>query len=295
MNPTLKATLVRLAPLSARLRLPPVARAFLFAHRLDIALLAASAICFGLFARGSIEFQRLSGIQGPIAHLSDGEAERKPSGTTSYVSVTKGSNLYDLDAVWVPKLGHATLSLDDGTNLELGEKTLLVLKRPFKSTGPRHLEDEVKVVKGRVKMTGRQPRTIDSVDDKPSELPKFENAFKDRVVPAKLYPPDDGLLLRRETDRVKLTFTWVDPVKGYLVVQSKETGRVSFAEVRGEHFSNVELDQGSEYFWQLVDVDRKPLAGPFRFELRVLTDESAKEALKQQATGANKRPTEIYW
>jgi hypothetical protein len=255
--------------------------------KIDLALLMASLFCFSVFAYRSIYQDQLGGLQGPIAKLEEGSAERKPSGTLEFSPIPVGELLYNLDAIWVGKAGHARLHFESGGELELEEKTLLILKRPFKN-GVRSIEEEIKIVKGQAKTPDGKNLTPDPEHSPLSTSEPPEEAGSARI---QLYPKNQLTLYRKETAAIPMTFAWPQRATGTLVLQDTLSGHKNYWTLADQNSYSIQLEQPSTYFWQILDVDGKMLVGPNTFTVRSLDESVARELLK---TGTPS-PSEIHW
>ncbi|MEO7163108.1 MAG: hypothetical protein ABI041_09315 [Bdellovibrionia bacterium] len=255
----------------------------------DIALLVASACCFGLFLERSLNEDQISGIGGPIALLTQGRAERKASGTNLFVDVGPNSKLFNLDAIWVGKDGEATIKLEGNISVSLTEKTLMILKRPFKHRdGQSSLEEEIKVVKGKV----QTPEGKAITPEKEALAPVVPEDFsKGKKVPIELYPKDNAVIYLRPEKDIPFAFAWPNELNGYIVIQNKVTGRRIYAEIRDQRHFAAKLEQPGSYFWQVTDADRRPMLGPYTFTVKHLDNEAAKQLLKSGPSTS----TDVYW
>jgi hypothetical protein len=77
-----------------------------------------------------------------------GEVQRRPAETLGWRRLARGMDLFDGDAVFVPPGGEASLRFDDGTELAIDERTLVVVERP--RAGLRTVQLRQGAVSGRV-------------------------------------------------------------------------------------------------------------------------------------------------
>jgi hypothetical protein len=267
---------------------------FLKRFRVDFVLAFASFVCFGTFYNRSMNQDRLSGIEGPIATLAEGTADRKATGTNLFIQVGPKSNLYNLDVIWIGKDKEAVIAFDSKTSVKLPEKTLLYLKRPFKNiaTGQSNLEDNIKVLKGSVLLSTGD--TIKPTLDMPESSPEAEedpNTIKDQRVTIELYPKDNSIIYARPAKNIPLSFAWQKSVYGFIAIQHKESGHQIFGSLQNQNYYSAKLDQTGSYFWQIIDSDRRPIYGPFTFTLNHLDEETAKQLINSKL----EHPTEVYW
>lgn len=91
-----------------------------------------------------------SGNELPLAVVSgaSGEAARRPAATLGWRRLAVRMGVYDGDSVFVPPGAEATLRFDDGTELSLDERSLIVVERP--RAGLRTLRLRQGAVSGRV-------------------------------------------------------------------------------------------------------------------------------------------------
>jgi hypothetical protein len=283
MSAETKPLALRLFPNSSAIR------KIIWQWKVDVFLLSISAVCFGLFLQRSFNLDQISGIGGPIARLIQGGAERKASGTSLFVDIGPNSSLFNLDALWVGKDGEATIILDGKTQIKLTEKTLMILKRPFKHRpGQSSLEEEIKVIKGKVQTEGK---TIKPEAEVLTPIIPDAPLNSGKNVPIQLYPKDNSVIYMRPEKDIPLAFAWPTPLTGYIVIQDKENGHRIYAEIQNQRSFSAKLERPAPYFWQIIDSDRRPMLGPYTFVLKHLNEETAKQLLK---SGASEN-TEVYW
>jgi hypothetical protein len=271
-------------------QLSPTTKSTLWEWKFDAVLLLASAICFGTFLERSINLEQVSGIGGPIALMTHGNAERKAAGTNLFVDIETNSNLFNLDAIWVGKDNEATIQLEGDITIKLAEKTLMILKRPFKHRSDQSsFEQAVKVVKGKVQATDGKS-IIPEAALLPPILPE-DSPKETQGEPIQLYPKENSVLYMRPEKNIPLIFAWPTSLSGYIVIQDKITGRRIYSEIQNQRHFSAKLEQPGSYFWQIIDSDRRPMLGPYTFVVKHLDEKSAKELLK---SGANEN-TEVYW
>lgn len=268
----------------------PATRKVLWEWKFDIVLLMASACCFGVFLERSFNSDQISGIGGAIALMTEGSAERKATGTNLFVDVGVNSSLFNLDVIWVGKDGAASIRLDDNSTIKLTEKTLMILKRPFKHVaGMSSLAEGVKVVKGKVEAA--DGKTIEPPVEVLAPVEPEAPTKNEKTIPIQLYPKDNSVIYMRPVKDIPLIFAWPTVLSGYIVIQDKGTGRRIYSEVQNQRHFSAKLEQPGSYFWQIIDSDRRPMLGPFTFNLKHLDEEAAKMLLK---SGTNDT-TEVYW
>jgi hypothetical protein len=266
-------------------------RGFLRRRGFDLALLAGSGACFGLFVQGSLQMRELSGIGGPVATMREGRGERKASGSPAYVAAAPGTEFFNLDTLWVGKQLSCKLELDDRKLLELPERTLIVLKRPFRGGSVGAFEDKVVVLKGEVLVKGEtKARTPPRAMGSP-EIPDGRKRGPRSAAPQKLNPQEEAILYLKPEDRL-VSFAWPDPLSGYVAIRNGTTGRVLYQEVRNERYAKVRLPEDAEYLWQVIGEDREPLLGPFKFELRMFRGADTARKLDLKKLDGK---VEIHW
>jgi hypothetical protein len=222
--------------------------------------------------------------------LSQGTAERKASGTHLFVDIGPNSRLFNLDAVWVGKDREATLLVDERFSITLAEKTLMILKRPFKLLpGQSLLEEEIKVVKGKIKTPDGKVITpeVEVLAPISPEPPSKD----EKKIPIQLYPKDNSTLYLRPEKNIPLIFAWPTNLTGYIVIQNKNNGRRIYSEIQNQRYFPAKLDQPSSYFWEIMDADRRPMLGPYSFIIKHLDEEAARQILKSGPSSN----VEVYW
>ncbi|MFZ9594732.1 MAG: hypothetical protein ACO3A2_01500 [Bdellovibrionia bacterium] len=257
--------------------------------RIDLLLLLASAVCFGVFLYRSLQVDRLSGINAPMAFFSRGKAEKKPPGSPQFYELSEQSQLFNLDSIWVGKSNEATLMMEDGSSLTLAENTLLILKRPFKPQGRMTVDQQVKVLKGRVKTEeGKVIRPV-----QPEEAPVVPEVKKDGQTqgPIIFYPRDQATIYMRPEKNIPLTFSWSKEFDGYLILKNKNNEKTVHSRVENRKYLAASLDGPGAYLWKIVDSNQSVLLGPFSFEIKQLNENAAKEILKNGTPSG----TEVYW
>jgi hypothetical protein len=105
-------------------------------HGLDAGLLLGALLCFGLFASNSLERSSvLSGSGGSIAALRAGDADQKRFGTPDFKHIGAGAPLFNRDAVWVGEGRTGLILYDDGSAIQVAQKTFIILRRGLGQNG----------------------------------------------------------------------------------------------------------------------------------------------------------------
>ncbi|MBC7692648.1 MAG: FecR domain-containing protein [Methylotenera sp.] len=276
--------------LKKRLEPKPILH-WLKGHRVDFILSLVSVICFVLFVRASVYYRELSGMRGPVGTLIAGKVERKPTGVLNFGTVGPGTEFNNMDAVWTAREGHARIELEDGEILEMEEMTLIILKRPFKRHTKGSILERVKVLRGKVTTTVFKRQELVVIKKVMPEDPDVTKVNETDPTRQNLYPPANAAILKRETGDVEIVFSWPKAATGYHVLRRLDESQLRYTEVENERFVKLLVPQNAAYIWQIVDANKKVLAGPYKFELKVLTDESAKKLFKEGVQG----PAEIHW
>lgn len=246
---------------------------------LDAILLLGAAACLGAFGYRAFHSGRISAIHAPLATFLSGKADRKASGQSAFVAAREGDELFDLDVLWVSAGSSATLLMDDQYRVELSEKTLLVLKKPFKGTGrPR---DRIVALSGKVVVNDAGK---DEVIQKPKDASDPSTEEK-----AKLLAPDQSLsryapslsvlIFSRRKGQGEVTFEWPTPVKGYLSISDGTAEGNVHRPLKDSVSERVVLPTERRYQWNLMSVEGHRLAGPFGFDLRDYDEALVREAI----------------
>ncbi len=84
----------------------------------------------------------------PVAKLSLSKAEvrRRPIGTLGWNELDVGAPVYEADSIFVPPGSAASLTFEDGSQLDVEENSLVVIERPARGDGP---QTQVQLVRGR--------------------------------------------------------------------------------------------------------------------------------------------------
>ncbi len=267
----------------------------LWTKRLDVLLLGSSLICFSLIYESSQNPENKSQMGGPMATLSKGEIYRKQNGSRLFNRMTLTSSelgLFNLDTVWVNPKKTAQLTLDDGSLLNLSEKTLLILKKPFKP-GHSRLEDKVRLISGTVER--HQPF---------APLEKMEWGFHQNTSPLKelkseelkiqenqsIFPPPHSVLYFHFVPH-HFRFSWSSPLTGFLVIQNQKDGKKTYTRIDQATFGEGEIQSPLNAMWSVIDDRKKNLIGPFVFEIQTLNALQMKKIWNQKGSS----PLYIYW
>lgn len=97
-----------------------------------IALGAATAVASLALALAPAAADPAPGGEAPLALVAQqsGAVQRRPAATLGWRRLARGMGLADGDAVFVPPGGETVLRFEDGTELALDERSLVVVERP---------------------------------------------------------------------------------------------------------------------------------------------------------------------
>lgn len=273
-------------------------------HGVSLLFFTLSLACFGLFARNAFLARTLSGTSSIIGWLMNGEASRKRHGDKEFFPVALNSPLHNLDSIWVGKDQQAMVKLEDGTSLEVKEKTLVLFKRPFASNSA--LSDKVLVLKGSVKVSGTGVILTDRENsEKMKEVPKQgkkdeqKSPERQKLEEEKVFPKQDSIIyfVQKQANEAsvsfKTTFTWPDRVSGHLVLQDSTSNRVRYFPLTQNNFADVDISLERSYVWQVVDQEKKVIAGPFSFEVHRVLKKEMNSVLDHGLKQAGQRPVQI--
>ena len=179
------------------------------AKPIDFSLVGISLVCFSIFASGTLDQERRTGIDAPIATVVRGPVERKQNGSKTFLQVQKGEKFFNMDAAWTGPGQEAELLLDDGSKLQMAERSLIVLKRPFRRR-EHALREKVSVISGRVKVF--QASLFKSEKYEEFQRPASWAPERKTEESQKIYPPENGILYFRETGELTLRFAWSKPL-----------------------------------------------------------------------------------
>jgi hypothetical protein len=258
--------------------------------------------------------ENMSGISTPLATFTHGQGKRKPSGSFTFETVNPRDSFYNQDALWVGKGEKAEVTLAEGVTFEVLEKTLMIFKKPFRSDinvlilgsksqifmGENKKSKETlmnNLAKGKIRVKG-EGSTIRSADGimqqagKIPEIPKEDREKGPAVSQIGIYPkPNTAIFLKELTD-VPILFAWPTASTGYLACRDLKTSHTLYFPIQNQTSIMVKLPStNSSYLWQLIDPQKQVTLGPFRFDLRPLSVDSARSLLK----GGPKKSTDIYW
>jgi len=266
---------------------------------LDIILLFFSGLFFFLFLLGSLQIDKMSGIGNQVGTMTSGAAERKLNGQQSFLAIYPKTTLHNMDTVWVGRKSRATIEMESGQMLNLGELTLVILKQHFKPVLRKGmtLATDFEVVKGKVVVNDKTSFTGDAGADegfdpgglsekKPSDPSSTNGQFE-------IYPLENSVIYSRSVSDVELTFVWPKALTGILAIRDRANGQMYYTSIVNQRSATVKIPQNSEFFWQILNANDVGEIGPFQFELKRLENEEAvKEIFKNQTT---KKPIQVYW
>jgi len=298
---------------------------FLLSRSLDLVLIGAAALCFEGFAQRSVAWKHLSGIGDSIAFLTSGDALRKPSGVDAYSDIGVGTELKSLDAVWVPSGKRAVIHFaDDGSRVELEERTLIILKEPLKRRYDRsHASSAVEKVTGKasaVDADGKrtelgvppppakladlpeaEPSAASPPDPTPSRSPEAKPSLapldpppKLSEVPAefgrKVYPRDKmSIYILNKKPTFLVHFTWPEKITGKLIVENSTGANVTTLTLLDARDGKAELDPVHLYRWKLI-LDSGKTLGPYQFVLKRIDKSEVKSVMRMGSDSV-----EIAW
>ncbi|OFZ18438.1 MAG: hypothetical protein A2X94_00395 [Bdellovibrionales bacterium GWB1_55_8] len=259
-------------------------------------MLSGAAVSLGFFIAGSIGAEKNSGVGGSVATLVSGAAERKGMGAKGFSPVLVGQKFYDLDAVWTGKNQSAEIALDTGIHITLGEKTLIVLKRPFRRRYKPALDEQIRMVHGEVRLGGggKSLKSSRSSGLRKNELTDGSEGAPKEVDLQKgsgIFPPHQAELYYRDRGKVEIRLAWTKIKTGYLKVSGRKGGEVYYAPIKEQMFAALRLDNDETYQWAIMDDKKVNLLGPFSFELHMLDSITAKRLLTEKP----EKPLLIYW
>lgn len=285
-------------------------------------LLFLTLSCFGLFAAGWSMMDRFSGISGPLAVFMYGKVERKALGSARFQGLEPGTELNNMDVIWTPPGHQAILRFYDGTYVKLAEKTLIVLRRPFRrrlgfgendgvdrsifvlrgNLGlnfdlKKEIEEIKKIEKEAEAAKGKQKLDKKPSLSKPSKEELQASEKGDRNDPTdKIQPVANAILYYLETKpSVTIGFYWINSLSGTFFVRSTKSGEVrNFALSNANHL-DVALKQNDSYEWRLIDAHENPLVGPYFFDTRVVPEGQLDSIIDASLNGKSKRPSIISW
>ena len=262
---------------------PKADRALQFVRRfwIDLGLAAGFLGCLAGFVRNSIDLEAASGIGARVAIQEQGLSPQAGPQPDLQRCETR-HRIPDLDAIWVGPGENAVIRTEEGSLLELEERTFLVLRKPFK---PRaRIEDRFRLIAGRIIVKGtEEPKKVEVPKGFP-ELPTAKSKPQEADPARKVYPePGSHVLLKAERE---LPVTWVVPVTGFLAIQNRVTGQMRYLPIERASHARVELPAGAHYVWQVLDEQRRVQVGPYDFELLGAAGAPAviREGLKQKGT-----------
>jgi len=192
-----------------------------------------------------------------------------------------------MDAVWVGKGQNAILLLETGEEVEIAEKSFVILKRPFKDTSS--YADLIEVVSGKIKL---KTETAWSTGDQNDfvEIPEKNKVLEEPN--RKIFPEQDSLVVMNPRRNFRLKFFWETKLSGYLGVRSETNGRVWFFDLKDADSQGVDLPkENHDYIWHILSKDKKILKGPYTFRMEVLDKGRAKNYVEKQTN----RVIKIYW
>lgn len=205
-----------------------------------------------------------SGIGIVVARQTHGTAKRKPLGQIEFESAQAGTDFFNLDAIWVGPEQFATLETPEGMIMDLGEKTLLVLRKPFRPKS--RPEDQFHLISGSVSIREPYPVKFEILGKGFNEIPDEKKVTAAQQKEDLRVFPDPGASIIQDGSE-PFALSWAFPASGHLVISNKTTGQVFYIPLTQQSYAEAALPPGFTYLWQVVDMDRKTLVGPFQFTL----------------------------
>jgi hypothetical protein len=273
------------------------------ARLVDFLLLLLAGIFFILFCAATLYARRMTGLDETIAILTEGSAQIKPKGALSFRKVVPIEELHNLDSVWVGKGGKATLTMEDGTVLNLTEKTLLVLKPPFnrfklatlsvKKNSYQLLQGglELRAVSLPTRLADKRieapleaekpspspsPSPTASPSPEPSPTPTPRPRISPEAPPETIFPEVDQTLVITTDKTRDIIFSWPAVVTGTVVVEPQgvlqsKLGKAKKLEVPINSQKSVKMHIvpiPGEYEWHVADAQGKTVQGPYKYKIR---------------------------
>ena len=261
-------------------------RAWVEKYWSDALLLVFSMTSFILFYSSHYWLLLGNGVNGPVATLISGTVEKRSTGSFAFYRVPSKTSFFNMDSVWVPEGQSAELSLENGDPLHLGEKTLIVFKRPFKVKG--HVDQALRSIilaqgsiqnvkkikaKNTKELDGIPPADIPMSSEKEQALLRADVSPKHRI---RIYDKD-----RQGDHLTDIGFAWAAKNTESLIIRNLSDQSIQRLAVAGKSSLSLRLSLGSKYNWQLMDEKNEVVEGPFSFELNELNEELFKKLLLQ--------------
>ena len=266
--------------------------------KVDLSLLVASLGCFSYFVLETYSYQKSTeGPRGAVATLAGGAGNRKPAGEIDFQAAGAGTVFQNMDALWVTKGKTARLDLLGGGALEVSEKTLLLLKLPFKG-GKIRLED-IRVITGTVKFIERGTGTKDQAIEQENsfgEIPNKKKAGEGNLPEdpneAKRIAPAPGLtIFTRSQATYELNITWPNPKTGFLVVSAEHSPNVIYEPLKDDLQRKVVLQMNETYYWQILGANKKVIYGPYKFNLKLYDENEIKRLMSE----GKEKSVQVIW
>lgn len=266
-------------------------REFVVKRWLDLLVFASGAGCLGVFLHGSVFYQHFAGFFRPLGQLASGEAQRRSnsgSGTSmegEFQAIGPGTDLFNMDALWIPPGKKAVIRLVEGTEIELQERTLAVLKKPFRDGQP--LSQRVRVIRGKAARLGTSAENTQplSRDNRPNGIPDPNQTPPplSKEESMGVYPAPGAVLFVQDTvagsNEAMLQFSWPNPRPGFVAVSAEGGKKVHYFQTEGRSSAQGRLPLNQNYLWQVVGASGEVAFGPFRFELLAYDPASVKKAI----------------
>lgn len=243
------------------------------------------------FVIATYSYDNSEGFGGPLAKTVSGNIERRSPGDVRLQPAKEGTELYNLDAIWVGQGALGVLELKGGTLVEIEENSYIVLKNSFKGGGLPH--EKIKVVSGRVKVrSGSNDAKVIEPPPTFTELPTSRQRVENVSGAKSGIQPAPGIKLAgRLISELDVHFAWPKPTRGYLVVSREEGGTAIYQELDQGTQAKVRLVTNRSYFWKILDENRNTLYGPFQFELLSYSDDDLKKLIREKPA----IPIQVIW
>lgn len=291
--------------------MPKLSTGFIKQNLLNGALLLLSAIPFTLFAYRAAHVNALSGLELlPLATLVEGTVEKREAGHDDLKKIEAGEIFYDHDAVWVGPSKKARLKLISGKEIQISENSSVVFRQPF-GDAYDDFENTVDIIQGEVVTEQKTFRTSATEGDE-SEAPKDE-----KITVKNIFPPDNALFYYRPGVLPEVIFSAGDALAEIIasktrailvlktvsasVEKTEKSEKVKETQTEIRYFPlpddgklKTGLNLNQRYIWQVIDANKKIIAGPYPLEIRSLAVGDEAQLLKDSVDPSN-RPVLTFW